>query len=135
MQGKDYIKDSSVEIEMVPGHKLADIQLLNRVMAVLMTKYPGYQWRAGVNDDRLGGVLYIMNLDINAAIYGNTPYGYVLKLTTVYADPALKCVMKAGGEILERARLARGQATGKEPIHIEGVKLHHQPIPGVTIDG
>jgi len=128
-------KETDIEFETVPAHKIADIGLLNRVMSVLTTKYPGYQWRAGINDDKLGGVLYIMNLDINAAIYSNTPYGYVLKLTTVYADPGLKCVMRAAGEILERARLARGWATGKEPTHIEGVKPHQQPVPGVTIDG
>jgi len=128
-------KEQGIEFEPVPLHKLGDIDLLNRVMRVLTTKYPGYRWRAGVNDDSLGGVLYIMNMDVNAAVWSNAPYGYVLKLSTVYTDPDLKCVMRAGGEILERARLTRGWATGEEPTLVEGVKPQHQPRPEVPTHG
>lgn len=121
-------KPDDIKIEPVPFHKLGDIATVKRALKVLKDHYPGYYWRVGINDDRTGGVLYIMNMDINAALWGGQPYGYVLKLKTVYQDPDLKCAMRAGGEILERARLFRGRNQGDEPNHVDGVDPMNQPV-------
>ena len=126
-------KPEDITIEPVEGHKLGDIALVTRALTVLTDHYPGYTWRVGIHDEPLGGVMYILNMDVCAAVFGNKPYGYVLKLTRVYSDPVLRCVLMAGGEILERARLARSRATGVEPKRIDGVPEYQQPIPGITI--
>ena len=115
-------------IEGVPGHKLGDIALAKRALDVLKKHYPGYLWRVGINDDSTGGVMYIMNMDINTALWGNQNYGVVLKLSTVFNDPGLKCVANAGGEILERARLTRGRNNGNNPVSVDGVDSNHQPL-------
>lgn len=119
--------DQKVGFEAVPGHTLGDMDLINRVMRTLLDHYPGYTWRAGVHDEPTGGVLYIMNMDINAELFGGQNYGYVLYLSNVYSDPGLRCVIMAAGEILERARLVRGRYKGEEITFVEGIKLQHQP--------
>ena len=98
---------TDIIIEKVEGHNLADVRLVGDVHEVLNRHYPGYTWVVGLNDEGLGGVMSIMNMDVNMQILGNPSWGYVLKLSTVYQDPSLKCVVKAGGAILESAGLSR----------------------------
>lgn len=119
---------SEISIEGVPEHKLGDVALAHRCMEIICNHYPGYRWRVGLMDEPTGGVLQIFNDDINAQVWSNAPYGYVLHLTTVYDDPDLKCVVRAAGEILERARLTRGRNRGEEITHVDGVAQKHQPI-------
>jgi len=115
-------------IEAVPFHKLGDVALVKRALNALKRHYPGYHWRVGINDDPTGGVMYIMNMDLNAALWGNDPYGYVLYLRSVYGDPGLKRVITAGGEILERARMSRRGNTGEDVQTVDGVLQQHQPL-------
>jgi hypothetical protein len=118
----------TVEIEGVPGHKLGDVQLVDRIMRKLLTTYPGYRWQVGIHDDDTGGVAYIINKDINSELWSNMQYGYVLKLRRIYTDPNLTCVMRAAGNILERARVERGRRRFNQKItHVDGVKPQHQP--------
>jgi hypothetical protein len=121
-------KDEGWAIDVVPAHKIGDIDLVNDVMRKLLDHYPGYRWRVGINDETTGGVMYIMNMDVNAALWSNAPYGYVLKLTTVYDDPSLKCAVRAAGEILERARIARGKKRDEKINLVDGAKDNHQPV-------
>ena len=118
-----------INIETVPAHKVGDIFLVKRVMKKLTDHYPGFLWRVGINDEQQGGVMYIMNMTVNAEIFSNSPWGYILFLSTVYHDSDLKCVVRAGGEILERAHLARGKFREDDLIEkIDGLPDENQPI-------
>lgn len=102
-----------------PGD-LYDRETAARIANKLNQHYPGHMWAVNVNSVETAGVVNIFNFAVSSK------YGYVLHLSTVQNDPTLKCVVKAGGEILERASFARGQAKGEFATHIEGAK--HQPI-------
>ena len=104
-----------------------DAELAARAMKVLLDHYPGYNWIVEVDDRPSVGMMNIYNQDVNAVLYSNAPYGYRIFLKVVYADPSLKCVMRAGGEILERASLNRGWNKGDVPKRVDGVKQEHQP--------
>ncbi len=109
------------------GKKVADdLALINRAGAVLTKHYPGHIWRMKLDEDN--GMLVIVCDTVQAPLLSNAMYGYRLFLSTVYGDPDLKCVMRAGGEILERAKLARGWLReGDSPGHVDGVLARHQP--------
>ena len=78
-----------------------DVTLNNEVLRVLHRHYPDYGWFVDVPKDQ--GVVIVKNLDL----IGNKPWGFVLKRAMMDAD--LKCVMRAGGELLERyKRFRRG---------------------------
>lgn len=117
-----------IETELRPeeGHKAeqADMILAKRAADKLHNHYPGHLWAVNVNSE--GGVMVVKNMNVSFL------YGYVLHLTTVYADPGLRCVMRAGGEILERAHMAHRYQGGQAQI-VEGVLDHHQPKPGIII--
>ena len=117
----------------VKGHKLADIDLVTRAVKVLADNYQGYQWRVFIDEEVSGGVMRIISDDVNARIWANHSYGYTLHLTTVYQDPNLDCVKRAGGEILERAGLIRGKHNGEVTKHVYGVEQNHQPLNGIII--
>jgi len=107
----------------------SDIALCVAAKAKLNKAYPGHMWQVELDED-VQGMCKIINLDICAVLNSNLRYGYWLYLGRLYADPSLKCVMRAGGEILERANLRRGWATGEDPKYVEGVLPKHQPGAG-----
>lgn len=115
------------EIMPVPGHELADVALAVRAADKLNEQYPGHLWAVHLNDEQLGGVMVIRNLAVSFR------YGYVIKLSRVYADPDLGCVMRAGGEILERAGMQRGWWDGNNAVRIDGIPERHQPTGGLVI--
>lgn len=82
--------------------EIANYELASIVGECLHNAYPGYLWR--VNAEIEGGVVNI--------ICGDVSYesGCTLMLKDL-AEPvaAKKLVLKAGGEILERAKLHRGR--------------------------
>jgi len=106
-----------------PGD-LADMQMAMEITNVLQKHYPGYPWAVNVNSGETAGVVNIFNWAISSR------YGYVLHLTTVQNDPTLKCVVLAGGEILERGKLLRGEAQGEFAEQIDGAPDKHQPTRG-----
>jgi hypothetical protein len=79
---------------------LLDVDLAVRITNKLTEHYPGHAW--AVNVDSKGGVVNVKNYLIHSL------WGFRLLLKDVYADPDLKCVMRAGGEFLEHFRLKRG---------------------------
>lgn len=99
--------------------------LAKRAADMLNKQYPGYLWAVNVNSTPTGGVLIVKNFSISYR------YGYVLHIEKL--DPELKKVMRAGGEILERARLNIGKWKDEELKYIEGVPDKHQPIPELGI--
>jgi len=115
-------------IEQVPGHALADLDLTHQAQSVLSKHFPGYTWVVGLNDESLGGVMTIMNLEINSQLLGCPNWGYVLKLSRVYNDPSLKCVVKAGGEILESANISRVINKDEKIKSIDGVNHNRFPL-------
>jgi hypothetical protein len=122
---------TDVIIDPVEGHSLADVNLVAEAHRVLKEHYPGYTWVVGLNDDKLGGIMSIMNMEINTQILGVPNWGYVLKLSTIYADPDLKCVMRAGGELLESAGLSRDWNKNEELAKVDGID--HNKFPVVRI--
>ena len=100
------------------------MDLAKKVAEHLHKHYPGHLWAVTVRD----GLCVVKNLNISSQ------YGYALYTTTIDADPALKCVMKAGGEILERAAIARKRyEEGQQVERVEGMKAKYQPIGGIII--
>lgn len=85
----------------VPGHVSATDEVMAKGMAeVLHRHYPGYLW--GVNIG--GGVVNVLNLSLSGK------WGFTIKLPGQYsASDFDRQVMRAGGELLERYRLARGR--------------------------
>lgn len=110
-----------------PGHAIehADEVLAMQAANQLDKHYPGHLWAVNVNSE--GGVMIIKNYAISMM------YGMVLHLKNVYQDPTLKSVMLAGGELLERAAMARKAWQGQQAEHVEGVLDRHQPKPGIII--
>ena len=105
------------------GHDMpaGDVILAKDAADLLYKKYPGYLWAVHVNSK--GGMLNIFCPNVSVR------YGYTIRLKEVYADPTLKCVMRAGGEILERAKLRRGWARpGEAPTAVEGIRNYHPDL-------
>ena len=113
---------------MVLRDEVGDIALATECANLLHTHYPGHAWAVNADCKQSGGVMTICNLNISER------YGYVLKLSRVYADPDRKCVVLAGGEMLERAGMLRGWLDeDKELKHVEGIRPQDQPLPGGII--
>lgn len=123
-----------LHVETVPTHGVADIFLIARAQQVLADAYPGYSWIVGLNDESLGGVMTIMNLEVNTQLLGAPNWGFVLKLSRIYADPSLKCVIMAGGAILESANLLRGRNIDQTIKNIDGVDHRKFPLIGISHD-
>ena len=104
---------------------LYDFELSKQIADKLNKHYPGHLWAVNVNSGESQGIANIFNFAISKR------YGYVLHLTTLQQDPKMACVIKAGGEILERADFIRGEARGDYAKHVEGVKDVHQPFKGI----
>lgn len=85
--------------KIVTGSRAIADLLVRRCAEKLIDHYPKYPWKVWVSPE--GSVLNILCPMIS------WHYGYVLHTQDVQEDPDLKCVLMAGGEILERGRLAR----------------------------
>lgn len=68
-----------------------------RVGESLRNAYPGFRWAVTVT----GGLARIRNLDLSGR------WGFDIPMEKLNADPMMKEIIMAGGEILERYRLAR----------------------------
>jgi len=84
-----------------------DMALSAKIANKLNEHYPGHLWAVNLNSSQNVGTVNIFNFAISKK------YGYVLHLSAVERDPDLKCVIAAGGEILERAKMARGESKGE----------------------
>jgi hypothetical protein len=78
-----------------------EMGLAKEVGEWLHQSYPGHLWAVSVR----GGVIVVKALNISSI------YGFVLKQNDVMHDAGYrkKEVMRAGGELLERAGLKRGE--------------------------
>jgi hypothetical protein len=92
---------------IAPDATLSDITFNDYIMArdmaeTLHKHYPGHLW--AVTCEGRTGIATIRDL------YLSGQWGYVLKLPAIYSAAAMaRDVMRAGGEVLERFRMARGR--------------------------
>lgn len=87
-------------LEVAPD-ELDQLDLIHRALVVLNREYYGHPWQAGMQ----AGTLFIRL----ASIHG--PVGFRVMPDQYLTDPQLKCVMRAGGELLERHGLSRTRRT------------------------
>ena len=109
-----------IEIQGVPGHELGETALAKRCADKLAEHYPGHPWAVHVNSEEGFAYVDVFNWAVSFM------YGYRLMIDMVCCDPSLACIVKAGGEILERAGMELGPWNGEFAKHIEGVPEHHQ---------
>lgn len=81
-------------------HEKHDQQLAERIGLVLHNHYRGHFWKVHV--DSAQGVAMIKL----AVLMGDTEW-FIIKLRDLFSDPDMKCVMRAGGNLLERHKMPR----------------------------
>lgn len=92
-----------------------DMGMAKDIAETLFVKYPGYIW--GVNV--ISGVAVIKCLNVSSL------YGYILKYKDIKDDAGFreKEIIRAGGEILERAKMDRsGRRLGETVQDVDGIK-------------
>lgn len=88
---------------------MADQDICVAVGETLDQHYPGHPWRIGCDLDA-GSI--VIELGYPApSVPGQATFGYLLHPQTLMGPNGQRRVMQAGGELLERYRLARGAAT------------------------
>ena len=92
---------------------LAEMAVAKQVAEDLHSTYPGHMWAVTVR----GGAVVIKDLFVSSL------YGYVLKMDAIKHDAKVmkQEVLRAGGEILERARLERGMRTDQVVTKVDGI--------------
>lgn len=115
----------TTEIQTFDGHTFTacDEILAKRAAEVLNKHYPNNLWAVNVNSEQSGGVMIIKNFAVSYR------YGYVLHLNKL--DNKLLKVVRAGGEILERAKMKRGEWNGQNATHVDGLPDKFQPVLGM----
>lgn len=94
-----------------------DMTIAKDVADALYKHYPGHPWAASIR----GGVIFIRNLSISNS------HGMCVHLSSYYADPGNKKIIRLAGELLERANLNRGRDRGDEVVHVDGLAENYQP--------
>lgn len=90
-----------LEITDNPQVSINDFVTARNMAETLQRHYTGHLWAVTCQGEQ--GIATVRNLNLS----GN--WGYILKLKDLYGDPGMKCVIRAGGEILERYRLSRSR--------------------------
>jgi hypothetical protein len=86
-----------IEIADNPDIEANDYILARNMAETLNRHYPGHLWAVTCEGDK--GIATVRNLRLSGR------WGFILKLREM--DKNMRCVMRAGGELLERYRLAR----------------------------
>lgn len=123
----DSMRGLQATLKTFDGHTYtSNDEILAKQAADMLNKhYPGHLWAVNVNSDEKGGIMVIKNFSVSFR------YGYTLHLTKLDVD--MKKVMRAGGEILERAKMHRGTGRGELATHVDGLPDKHQPRPDLGI--
>ena len=105
----------NVQLLTFDGHTYTanDELLAVRASELLQSHYPGYIWAVNVNSEATGGVMTIKNFSVSSH------YGMTLHLAKL--DNKLRKVVRAGGELLERARLIRGRRKELRASMVDGI--------------
>lgn len=107
-------------LTMATTEEAQDMTMAKDIAETLFEKYPGYMWGVAVRS----GVAIIKCLNVSSL------YGYILKYDDIKDDAGYrkKEVLKAGGEILERARMNRGAREFNSMVtSVDGIK-DYKPI-------
>jgi hypothetical protein len=106
------------ELMRVAYHKVeaCDEVMAKNVAEDLHAHYPGHMWAVHVDSE--GGVVNIFNLRIS----GQWGMRLFYRDLALYDSEAKRKVLMAGGELLERAKMVRGRATGELAYEVEGAK-------------
>lgn len=96
----DQIKTNGFHLQQ--ANNTIDLDVAKQCAEALNKHYPGYMW--GVNANNETGMVQVRNFTLSGE------WGFDLHMINVINDPSLKRVIQAGGEILERYKLARGAA-------------------------
>ncbi len=86
---------------------LQDVDIAKRWLDLLLREYPGHMWFVAC--DIAQGILAIKLMYLDA-LGKNARWGCLLHLRSLNGHDAERRVKAAGGELLERYRLARGRA-------------------------
>jgi hypothetical protein len=100
--------------------EMQDMTMAKDIAETLFEKYPGYMWGVNVKS----GIALIKCLNVSSL------WGFVLKYKDISGDANFrkKEVIRAGGEILERAKLKRGEREYGSSVHsVEGIS-NYKPI-------
>lgn len=100
--------------------EMNDMTMAKDIAETLFKHYNGYMWAVNV----ISGVAVIKCLNVSSL------YGFVLKYKDIKDDAGYrhKEVVRAGGEILERARMGRGERKkGESVVAVDGIK-DYKPI-------
>lgn len=95
-----------------------DMTMAKDIADTLFVQYPGYMWGVNVRS----GVAVIKCLNVSSL------YGFVLKYKDISHDANFrkKEIIRAGGEILERAKLARGERKKGEVVTaVDGIAKYN----------
>lgn len=95
-----------IDIAQEAPDTIADFDMAKRIAETLHAHYPGHLW--GVKCSHEQGIATVLNLRLSGR------WGFVIHLRKILDDPSLKTVITAGGEILERYRMKRGQFSEDE---------------------
>ncbi len=95
----------------------ADEPMAEQMLADLCVAYPGHAWFVLIK----GGVVQIKNMDWNAS------WGMALHYSQIKGDAAerKRDVIRAAGEFLERANVARARRTEGRVTRVEGIPDKH----------
>jgi len=97
------IKDDRNSETLFDPQTNLDNMMLVDCANTLQKHYPDHYWSVGLSSNK--SVVTVIALNIAPNI------GMVLHTRNVQNDPDKRCVVIAGGELLERARLRRGRCT------------------------
>jgi hypothetical protein len=90
-----------IELTGNPNVVALDFLTAKQMAETLHSHYPGHLW--AVTCEGLKGIATVRNLRLSGR------WGFVIKLRDLKADPGMKEVIRAGGELLERYRVSRGR--------------------------
>lgn len=105
---------SDIVIVGIDAENPADETMAKGMLADLVQAYPGHAWFVAIK----GGVVHVKDLDLN------DKWGMCLHYSQVKGDAneRKRDVLRAAGEFLERANVARGaKQAGQHVRSIEGV--------------
>lgn len=91
-----------IESEQDINYAKIEAWMAQQIGEELVLHYPGYKWAVQVNAP--GGVAYIRNMNVDG------DKGFIIHLAGKNAHDLQMQAIKAGGEMLERYGLTRGQA-------------------------